>query len=54
MTDEEMISAFANATQTGNIKYALAVDGVVAKHACDGDERRIAHEHPSAKPPPGS
>ena len=30
MTDEEMISAFANATQTGNIKYALAVDGVVA------------------------
>ena len=30
MTDEEMVSAFANATQTGNIKYALAVDGVVA------------------------
>ena len=30
MTDEEMISAFANATQTGNIKYALAVDGVIA------------------------
>ena len=28
--DEEMISKFANATQTGNIKYALAVDGVVA------------------------
>ena len=30
MTDEEMVSAFANATQTGNIKYALAIDGVVA------------------------
>ena len=27
---EEIISKFANATQTGNIKYALAVDGVVA------------------------
>ena len=28
--DEEMISKFANETQTGNIKYALAVDGVIA------------------------
>ena len=28
--DEEMISKFANETQTGNIKYALAVNGVVA------------------------
>lgn len=27
---EEIISKFANAAQTGNIKYALAVDGVVA------------------------
>ena len=27
---EEIISKFANVTQTGNIKYALAVDGVVA------------------------
>ena len=52
---EEIISKFANATQTGNIKYALAVDGVVATdYNFIIDTQLKADAQPSCDDPKGS
>ena len=52
---EEIISKFANATQTGNIKYALAVDGVVATdYKFIIDTQLKADAQPSCDDPKGS
>ena len=52
---EEIISKFANAAQTGNIKYALAVDGVVATdYNFIIDTQLKADAQPSCETPDGS
>ena len=52
---EEIISKFANVAQTGNIKYALAVDGVVATdYNFIIDTQLKADAQPACETPDGS